>query len=432
LADSQPSSSRVEKRSPAELNPLLNPVLEQNLGRWAEVYFTAPPGNRDQAVNELLDQLSRKEASDSAPRAPAAAPAPAAVQSLEAPQKIVCSACHGSNRPEHQYCGFCGAPLRAPSYADPSAREAYADPAPRAPYADPASRAPYADPAPRTAYADPGIRQVSPSDRPVGETFSVLGLGNPAPESDLSFLRDKPFRQEYYEPETGTGRWKFLTVVLILALAGAGYFEWPFLKAHLQPMLQQATRSQAPAAQVPAAQIASPAPGTPPAAIPPQEPAPGPAQATSAQAAGPQAGQTSAPTPDGVQETDIPPSATNLPAQTDPQGNPAAKQPVTFASKTEAAGGDTNLDGNSELLQARRYLDGRHAPRDPSLAATWLWKAVAKQNTQADLLLADLYARGDGISRNCDQARILLVAAAEKGNSAAADQLRSFDSTGCR
>ena len=29
-----------------ELNPLLNPLLGQHMGRWAEVYFTSPPEKR--------------------------------------------------------------------------------------------------------------------------------------------------------------------------------------------------------------------------------------------------------------------------------------------------------------------------------------------------------------------------------------------------
>src|ERR1700684_1640126 len=41
----------------AELNPLLNPLLSQNMGRWAEVYFTSPPEKREQAVQELLREL---------------------------------------------------------------------------------------------------------------------------------------------------------------------------------------------------------------------------------------------------------------------------------------------------------------------------------------------------------------------------------------
>src|ERR1035438_9721594 len=41
----------------AELNPLLNPLLSQNMGRWAEVYFTSPPEKREQAVMDLLREL---------------------------------------------------------------------------------------------------------------------------------------------------------------------------------------------------------------------------------------------------------------------------------------------------------------------------------------------------------------------------------------
>ena len=42
-----------------ELNPLLNPLLAENLGRWAEVYFTSPPENRAQAVSALLSELRK-------------------------------------------------------------------------------------------------------------------------------------------------------------------------------------------------------------------------------------------------------------------------------------------------------------------------------------------------------------------------------------
>lgn len=48
--------SEDELRRP-ELNPLLNPLLADNMGRWAEVYFTAPPERREEAVLELLHEL---------------------------------------------------------------------------------------------------------------------------------------------------------------------------------------------------------------------------------------------------------------------------------------------------------------------------------------------------------------------------------------
>ena len=61
-----------------------------------------------------------------------------------------------------------------------------------------------------------------------------------------------------------------------------------------------------------------------------------------------------------------------------------------------------------------------------------MWKAVAKQNGAATLLLADLYMRGDGVPKSCDQARLLLVAAAKKGVPEAAQALRNLESSGCQ
>ena len=40
-----------------ELNPMMNPTLGKNLGRWAQVYFTSPPEKREEAVQELLREL---------------------------------------------------------------------------------------------------------------------------------------------------------------------------------------------------------------------------------------------------------------------------------------------------------------------------------------------------------------------------------------
>ena len=69
--------------------------------------------------------------------------------------------------------------------------------------------------------------------------------------------------------------------------------------------------------------------------------------------------------------------------------------------------------------------------RDSGEAAQWLWKAVSKQNVDAVLALSDLYSRGDGVPKNCDQARLLLDAAARKGSPAAAEQLRRLQGSNC-
>jgi len=47
----QPLKDSDETKLPhPELNPLLNPLLAENMGRWAEVYFTNPPEKREQAI----------------------------------------------------------------------------------------------------------------------------------------------------------------------------------------------------------------------------------------------------------------------------------------------------------------------------------------------------------------------------------------------
>jgi TPR repeat protein len=101
------------------------------------------------------------------------------------------------------------------------------------------------------------------------------------------------------------------------------------------------------------------------------------------------------------------------------------------ASAPTAAASATADGGVQELNLAQGYLEGKHGVRDPAEGAKWLWKAVAKQNTTADVLLANLYMSGDGVSKSCAQARLLLTAAAQKGEPTAGARLRQLEST-CR
>jgi TPR repeat protein len=90
-------------------------------------------------------------------------------------------------------------------------------------------------------------------------------------------------------------------------------------------------------------------------------------------------------------------------------------------------------NGSEELAIAERYLNASPGgARDTRQASTWLWKAVAKQNLAATILLSDLYLRGDGVTKSCDQARLLLDAAARKGGTAAAQRLRNLQAFGCQ
>jgi hypothetical protein len=84
----------------------------------------------------------------------------------------------------------------------------------------------------------------------------------------------------------------------------------------------------------------------------------------------------------------------------------------------------TALPGAFEMNRAIRAGDAE-------LRATWLWRAVGKGNPQAPVELAKMYAQGSGVTRNCDQAQVLLRGAAEKGNEQARLNLQQIRAQGC-
>ena len=60
-----------------------------------------------------------------------------------------------------------------------------------------------------------------------------------------------------------------------------------------------------------------------------------------------------------------------------------------------------------------------------------LWVSVEKGNANAELELAQMYWHGQGVVQNCDQAHILLTAAARKGSAEAQRRLVEFQRVGC-
>ena len=98
----------------------------------------------------------------------------------------------------------------------------------------------------------------------------------------------------------------------------------------------------------------------------------------------------------------------------------ATQAPADSKSPLAQTASDT---GGAELIMGRRYLQGEGLAQDHEEAARWLWKSVAKQNSDAALLLSDLFARGDGVPKSCEQARILLTLAAEHSSKSSAQEL---------
>lgn len=106
--------------------------------------------------------------------------------------------------------------------------------------------------------------------------------------------------------------------------------------------------------------------------------------------------------------------------------------PEHVASSPLASQPKTADPGEEDLALAQPYLRNRSGPAGSAVAVRLLWAAVEKGNVQAEITLADLYSRGDGVTKNCDQARVLLRAAAEKGSSEASQELSTIIRTSCR
>lgn len=96
-------------------------------------------------------------------------------------------------------------------------------------------------------------------------------------------------------------------------------------------------------------------------------------------------------------------------------------QPADASAPSSAALAESAAQ--SEFLRAQQYLTGSGVPQDPATAAEWFWRSLEAGNTAAAVPLADLYIAGKGVSRSCQQARILLDTAARKGNAEAVHKL---------
>jgi PilZ domain len=106
---------------------------------------------------------------------------------------------------------------------------------------------------------------------------------------------------------------------------------------------------------------------------------------------------------------------------------PATSKTTTFLPLvTPSADG-----GEQEYLAAQDILKNQNGGTRIGEAVRLLWVAVEKGNAWAEVALAELYWRGHGVAKNCDQTRILLTAAAKKGNEEGRKNLDQFLGEGC-
>jgi hypothetical protein len=365
-----------------ELNPLTNPVLEQHLGRWAKIYFSTPPAKREQAVNNLLEEIMRESgvAAASQPSRPYFATDPRF-------QRAACSACQHHNPPGHKFCSRCGQVLNPEQPASQENRVATAS-------------------------------QVSPPDS----------------ATDMQWMREQTFSglTDAYAPRRRG--WKYALGAAVIVLAGFAYVRWgpdywtktsviraPQMSAPATAPPQNASSAEAPVETRVPAEIVAPQ-SVAPRSIAPKSVAP--------ESAAP--GNVTARNPNKEREAEkLSANAKARRGTVAPAGVQSAAQRSPLLDASRQTVPDMS-SGAPDLRLAQRYLGGSMGVRDSPEAAKLLWRAVSKQNATAAVLLSDLYLRGDGVPRSCDQARLLLVAAAKRGSPLAAQHLRNLESQGCR
>lgn len=123
-------------------------------------------------------------------------------------------------------------------------------------------------------------------------------------------------------------------------------------------------------------------------------------------------------------------------AQQHPRTARATERGATGAATSETAKGETagggtgsrEDNGQPELNLARQYLSQGNSAG----AAEVLWLAVEKGNAEAEVQLADLYGRGEGVRKNCVQARVLVAAAEEKSDFLASNETARLNALRCK
>jgi len=151
------------------------------------------------------------------------------------------------------------------------------------------------------------------------------------------------------------------------------------------------------------------------------------------------------PAPASLPASNPSPSSSDQPsastAQSQPATSPTQTPEVTAQSTPDRASTIRQIEdlpapedagsGQKEFDQAKTILKGIHRQRDIQMAVALLWTGVGKGYVPAEVTLADLYARGDGVPRNCEQARVLLKAAIQKGSPEGRRRLALLRQQGC-
>jgi hypothetical protein len=450
----------------AELNPLLNPVLGQNMGRWAEVYFTTPPERRQQAVLDLLRELQREGAAPLAAVASSSPQLPEQVSDLIVPPAtaipeepatpIHCAACGWENPAAHRFCGMCGERVggeEAEGQRDASELRGTELSQQRSlddrGIGDQVEGRPIEE---RHIIEDRSSDRRPSEERPQDETAAWVTGNLPSAElqlerpaeavyepalstNDLSLFQNRfaADEEDFREKAASRSYIFYVGIALAVAILALAYIAWRGAQATTRTAQ---AKPQAPAAVTtqPAAAASAGSKASLPASLPATtNAAPGEPLSASPAPAGREAFDDAQPA--SQQAADL---SSEVSANEGTGARAFGERPSKGATRATATSEKSQVaetaagNGGEELALAQRYLNGANGePRNSAEAAKWLWKAMAKHNATATLLLADLYLKGDGVAKNCDQARVLLDSAALRGVKDAGERLRHLQAFGC-
>ncbi|MGB8494689.1 MAG: PilZ domain-containing protein [Candidatus Acidiferrum sp.] len=132
---------------------------------------------------------------------------------------------------------------------------------------------------------------------------------------------------------------------------------------------------------------------------------------------------------------EVPPVLPAEPTASTKARSAPALQPTSQQKRVPApsnSSGTATDDGQQEYQRAEQILRNRSSEEELAVGVRLLWVAVEKGNADAEVALAGLYRQGKGVARNCDQARVLLSAAARKGSAEAQKHLEELVRGGCQ
>src|SRR5215472_2683144 len=116
-------------------------------------------------------------------------------------------------------------------------------------------------------------------------------------------------------------------------------------------------------------------------------------------------------------------------AQREPVGS---SDPVNSSAQNNSETPSVKTPRTKQDADHSAYSRTPNVAQERSMDANRLWSAVEAGSSRAEMALARLYLKGEGVPRNCEQARILLRAAAKSGSREASQQLQTLRIYGCR